>query len=72
MYKLVIEYIDDQDLSDNVRSHRTFQYSSMLVDYEAYGCCLDCRTIMFDCDDQRTIAMLVIGGDPCIKRLRLG
>ena len=71
MYKLVIEYKDTQ-LADTVRSAKTFAISSMLTDYEAYGCCVNSNTIVFDEDAQRTIAMLVVGDLPDVSRLRLG
>lgn len=72
MYKLVIEYTNDDYITDSVRSAYTCSISAMLVEYEAYGCCLDSRTIVFDDDKQRTIAMLVIGDEPNISRLKLG
>ena len=72
MYKLIIEYTDQDQLSPLACSLRTFAISTMLADYDAYGCQLNSTTIVFDCNDQRDIAMMVIGDDPNISSLRLG
>ena len=72
MYLLRIFYTDDPTITYSERARRTFAISEQLVDYEAYGCCANDNVIMFDCDEQRTIAQLVIGDYPNISRLRLG